>query len=145
MQLNSYHSFVKRYRFSDQKSLTWLNFAFHKYVHSSTTKLSSLEPSTSLLSLSLQSKPSITIVNDTEFHKLLHYKAKRWLFHVFCYYMEPFPTHIHVIYYPCLHMTVAVVRNRMHNLCIGLHDITFFTPWYIITHDITILLNITRN
>ena len=25
---------------------------------------------------------------------------------------------------------------------LGLHDITFFTPWYIITHDITILLNV---
>ena len=30
-----------------------------------------------------------------------------------------------------------------HN-ALGLHDITFFTPRYIITHDATILLNIVQ-
>ena len=40
-------------------------------VNSSSTKLSSLELSTSLLSSPLQSKPSVAIVNYTEFRKLL--------------------------------------------------------------------------
>ena len=44
-------------------------------VNSSSTKLSSLELSTSLLSSPLQSKPSVAIVNDTEFRKLLRYTA----------------------------------------------------------------------
>ena len=40
--------------------------------------------------------------------------------------------------------TYDIVQDSCIPFALGLHDITFFTPRYIITHDATILLNIVQ-